>query len=533
MKLCNPVYISPMPKDKDSLSLNLPRPENSFIHHVSTVDDPLFLMDPEGNLLDVNNSFAKRFGKSVETCVGLNVYDLLDSIGMHELSLRRRAMGEQVLRTGEELVFEDERDGRVLLHSVYPVRAGGRVVQLFVIVRDVTRFRDDEKQREQLEAQLQQFQKMELVGQLAGGIAHDFNNVLTAILANAEILLGRVDKADPAYEGLDAIRHLSNRSADMVRRLLGFARRQMWSPKIIVLDQELERLQYLLRKVIRENIQLRWHFESSMALVRIDPSQLVQIITNLCINAQDAIDDAGKIDIFTEKVQVLQYDCETAHPCQIAGDYIRFVVRDTGCGIDSDILPHVYEPFYTTKGSSKGTGLGLSTVYGIVKQNGGYIDCQSSVGQGTTFSIYFPEYKSVIREEVQAYEKSKARYERNTVLLVEDEADILNIVSKVLETGGFRVLAARSAEMAISIASMHGEGIGILITDVMLPGMNGIELSRKLLEKKPELKTLFMSGYSADAIGHYGIREDGVHFISKPFSIREFLQAVDRVMQQV
>lgn len=394
------------------------------------------------------------------------------------------------------------------------------------IIQDITERKEAELAREHLQEQLQQFQKMDMVGQLAGGIAHDFNNVLTAILGNAEVVLRKIDRHHPFYENLDSICHAVHRSSEMVRQLLAFARKQVWSPQEIELDVELCNLGGMLSKLIRENIELRWELNSDHAMVRIDPSHLVQIITNLCVNSRDAITGEGVITIRTDVVSPDEFDGAIATSYPNARKLVRIVVSDTGCGIDPQVLPHIFEPFYTTKDVGKGTGLGLSVVYGIVKQNGGFIDCLSEPDKGTAFRLLFPMLvTSTEKAEIIGNEAAPSRY-RDIVLLVENEPDILKIMCSILEEQGIRVLAAENAEEAFDLLHQHADGITLVISDVLLPGINGLQMSRLLQQEKPDLKFVFMSAYSSESIDQAGMLKAGVNFLSKPFTLSEFLGVV-------
>jgi PAS domain S-box-containing protein len=406
----------------------------------------------------------------------------------------------------------------------------GKATHIQGIIEDITEQKQSETARENLQAQLQQSQKMEMLGQLAGGIAHDFNNVLAAILGHTELLLDRFDENHPAFRSIECIQKSAKRSADLVRQLLGFARKQMWYPRVIELNEELGSLRPMLSRLINENIQFRWNLENRHSCVRIDPSQLVQIVTNLCINSRDAITDTGTITIETRTVEISKADCEAGHPCLVPGVYVRLTLTDTGSGIDKHVLPHIYEPFFTTKDVGKGSGLGLSTVYGIVRQNSGYIDCESACGAGSVFSIYLPKHAGTADIAVHSGVDQPPDPGKKTILVVEDEPDILEIIRKVLMEKGCTVLTAHDAEEAVAKAETYGDRISLLITDVVLPKMNGITLGRKLLKDNPEMKVMYMSGYSAGSIGHYGLFDEGVNFMSKPFAIRDFLRIVAGVL---
>jgi PAS domain S-box-containing protein len=402
----------------------------------------------------------------------------------------------------------------------------GNATRMSGLIMDITERKREEDEKANLQAQLQQAQKMELVGQLAGGIAHDFNNVLTAILGNTELLLGKIDTAHPFSQNLENIKQSVTRSADLVRQLLAFARKQTINPKMLQLDEAAYNLQPLLRHLIPENIQFEWRLNSNHARILIDPSQFDQIITNLCINARDSISGSGMITIDTSIEHIGQPSLNAGHPCQYPGDYVKLSITDTGIGIDPKALPHIFEPFFTTKEIGKGTGLGLSTIYGIVKQNNGCIDCRTNPGKGTTFNVYLPMFESVLHEDTVKEPEPVIEHANETILLVEDESYILKILKELLEDKGYTVLAALDAEEAMIIAEKYRNRIKLLITDIMLPYMNGIELSESLKSDTPELKVLFMSGYAPEEIAHHSTFDIGVDFIQKPFTIQDFTRTV-------
>jgi PAS domain S-box-containing protein len=400
------------------------------------------------------------------------------------------------------------------------------------VVQDITDRKQIELSNRHFQEQLQQSQKMELLGQLAGGIAHDFNNVLTAIIGNTEVLLNKFDDSHPAYENLEIISKSARRSADMVRQLLGFARKQMVRPKVIDLEAELKNLRAMLRQMISVNVQLQLNFKNRHTMVRIDPSQLAQIVTNLVLNARDAIIESGTITITTDSLLVSKGDCDFGYPRMNSGKYVRLSVSDTGRGIPENNLAHIFEPYFTTKEIGKGTGLGLSTVYGIVKQNNGYVKCRSEESKGSEFSIYLPECTGDPVEEDVAEPLQSERKNSETIMLVEDDPDILKFLREVLESNGFSVLSAGDAESAASRAEICGEEIALLITDIILPNMNGIQLGNKLIGTITDLRILYMSGYAADIFDHQEISPERVNFISKPFSIDDFMAKVYLMLKQ-
>jgi PAS domain S-box-containing protein len=407
--------------------------------------------------------------------------------------------------------------------------SGARYMSGFV--QDITDRKREEEEREQLQIQFQQAQKMEVVGQLAGGIAHDFNNALSAILGNAELLLGKIDHSLPFVEYIRNIQESASRSANLTRQLLGFARKQLITPKVFFLNTEIESLLPMLKRLIGSHIHFLWRPKNDQVCVHLDPSQLDQILINLCINGRDAIADSGTITIETSTVQIGPADCAGGHPCQTPGKYVRITVSDTGCGVDAKALPHIFEPFFTTKENGKGTGLGLSTIYGILKQNKGFIDCLTSPGEGTTFKVYLPVHDEPLYEGKDENIEYTVEAACETILLVEDEPSILNILTGLLEDKGFQILAARNADTAIGLADEHPGKIDLLVTDIMLPDINGVWLSEKLESRRPGLKTLFMSGYTQETIARYKQFEEGVNFIQKPFSINSFMSIVSRMIQ--
>ncbi len=373
-----------------------------------------------------------------------------------------------------------------------------------------------EQEREKLQAQLIQAQKMEAVGRLAGGVAHDFNNMLGVILGYGEMALAKVAKDDPLQTDLAEIITAARRSAEMTRQLLGFARRQTVMPKVVDLNDTVEGILKMLRRLIGEDIALVWLPTKSTWPVKIDPSQVDQILANLCVNARDAINGVGKITIQTSKVTLDNYFCHR-HPGAVPGQFMMLAVSDDGCGMNVETTSHLFEPFFTTKEVGKGTGLGLATVYGIVKQNNGYIDFQSEPDRGTSFRIYLPRSTG----EADASPKDETNLDlpgSETVLLVEDEPSVLQMAAEMLGQLGYRVLPATSSAQALHLAENHRDQIDLLVTDVVMPEMSGKDLAEKLKKFYPHLKTLFMSGYTADVIAHQGVLDEAACFIQKPFS---------------
>ncbi|HWQ26324.1 MAG TPA: PAS domain S-box protein [Chlorobaculum sp.] len=408
----------------------------------------------------------------------------------------------------------------------------GNVKRYIGTVIDITDRKIDEEEREELQRQLQQSQKMELIGQLAGGIAHDFNNSLTAIIGNVDILLSKVEPSLPIAENIRDIRKTAIHSANLTKQLLGFARRQMAIPKPHPLNLAVENLMPMLNRLFGERIRFAWQPDKRNPVINIDPSQLDQILSNLCVNARDAITGNGTITVSTYTDYTLLPDSTFTPHSDNPGEYVRLTVSDTGCGIDSNTLPHIFEPFFTTKGAEKGIGLGLSTVYGIVRQNKGHIDCQTEPGKGTTFNIYLPRHRQPEEHIEPTNPEQHFETSTETVLLVEDEPNILKILKNTLEDKGFRVLTAFDAETATLIAENYRGKIDLLITDIILPKMTGIELSYKLQANDSVLRSLFMSGFSSELLGQHGMLTQANNFIQKPFLIDDFMRAIYRVLQR-
>lgn len=376
-------------------------------------------------------------------------------------------------------------------------------------------------------------QKMDLVGQLAGGIAHDFNNMLGVILGNIEMALDQAPALDDSlHYNLKNILVAANRSAELTRQLLAFARKETVMPIVVELNALIEKMLAVLRQLIGENITIIWMPDTLPALVKADPSQLDQILVNLCVNARDAITNVGSIAIEIGKSCDHKTFDTPHHFCKVPGDYVTLSVTDTGKGIEKEYLPHIFEPFFTTKKKGKGTGMGLSTVYGIVKQNQGCIECRSEVGVGTTFKIHLPRYKEEVLVEVELEKQSLSADHSNkeTILIVEDEPEILVLCKDELENKGYRVFTAASPHEAISLVEESEGAVKLLLTDVVMPGLNGCDLFKKLQQLNPSLKVVFMSGYSSDIVAHNNLLDEGINFIQKPFSLKSLSRMVQNML---
>ncbi len=423
-------------------------------------------------------------------------------------SLQRRADGQKRLLAWWCRVLKDEK---------------GNVTGALSSARDIT-------EQKSLEKQLLQAQKMESIGRLAGGVAHDFNNMLQSILGHSDLALGDIEDDHPLHENLMEIRKAASRSAELTRQLLAFARKQTVSPIVLDLNDTVTGMLKMLRRIIGEDIELIWKPGANLWPVKIDPTQVDQILANLGVNARDAITGVGILTIEVENI-FLDETYLDDHAGFVPGDYIRLSVSDDGCGMDKDVLRNIFDPFFTTKEVGKGTGLGLATVYGIVKQNNGWINVYSEPDKGTIFNIYLPRapYKT---KALPPKKDAKPAKGTETVLFVEDDDSILQLGAAILKRFGYTVFTARSPGEALSLVRKQTGTIHLLITDVVMPGMNGRDLRNKIAALRPEIKVLFMSGYTANIIAHQGILESDVHFLQKPFSVNNLAAKVREVLEK-
>jgi two-component system, cell cycle sensor histidine kinase and response regulator CckA len=394
--------------------------------------------------------------------------------------------------------------------------AHGNTIRMIGTIQDITKRKRIEEEKNKLQDMLLQSQKMEAIGRLAGGVAHDFNNMIGVILGYATLLEKGMNVADPSLKKIKSIIAAAERCANLTKQLLAFARKQIITPVPLSLNEELNSLKQMLGRLIGEDITLLVFPAQDLWTIKIDPMQIAQILTNLCSNARDAIANVGVISLSTANL-VLESSIAIRKDEIPPGEYVMLAFSDTGHGMERSILELVFEPFFTTKPKGEGIGLGLSTVFGIVKQNQGFIDIYSESGQGTTVKIYFPRcYGELERKEEKSEDIPLTGSE--TVLIVEDEVDLLNFACSSLEMLNYHVLKAQTPSEAITHCELHGKKIDLLITDIVMPGMNGKELQERIKALRPDVKTLFMSGYTADIVAHRGILEEGMHFLQKPFT---------------
>jgi two-component system, cell cycle sensor histidine kinase and response regulator CckA len=423
-----------------------------------------------------------------------------------------------VTRQGQETRFVSAMNAPMLGNTM-----------MISMVWDVTHQVRAEKDTEALQAQLAHAQKMESIGRLAGGVAHDFNNMLGVILGHVDLAIEQVDPGTPLHEDLLEVGKAAERSADLTRQLLAFARKQTVSPRVLDLNQAVTGTLKMLQRLIGENISLDWKPCAELWPVKIDPAQIDQVLANLCVNARDAIAGVGQITIETGQVVLDRQFC-IRHPGCAPGDHVRLAVADDGCGMSRETLSHLFEPFFTTKAQGEGTGLGLATVYGIVTQNRGFVTVASQPGRGSVFEVFLPRYSGPGEAEEADRALPTVTHGWETVLLVEDEPAVLNVVKRMLQGIGYIVLSAHGPRDAIRLARLHGDEIDLLVTDVVMPEMNGRELAKRLSSMNPELKCLFISGYSEEVIGHEQILDAGVHFVQKPFTVKTLAARVRMVL---
>ncbi len=441
----------------------------------------------------------------------------------------------EVIETGEtrttEVPYPDADNPRGWIElTAYPLAdEGGKVTGVIEYVKDITARKEAEEARERLEAQLRQAQKLEAVGRLAGGVAHDFNNKLQGILGFAEMMLTDGNLPGELMEPTREILKGAQQSADLTRQLLAFARKQTIAPEVLDMNEVVQGTLGMLRRLMGEDVELVWNPAPDLWSVKMDPSQIDQILANLCVNARDAIEGVGRVVIETQNARFDEEYCGDHSGFQ-PGAYVCLAVSDDGCGMDKETVGHVFEPFFTTKNPEKGTGLGLSTVYGIVKQNEGFINVYSEPGHGTIFRIYHPALEEAPAEERPGKGFGTEARGKETVLLVEDEESVRRVTRRFLESLGYEVLSAASPGRAMELARSHADDIDLLITDVILPEMNGRELAHRLLSANPYMKDLYISGYTADVIADHGVLEEGVRFLQKPFSRKELAARVREVL---
>lgn len=501
--------------------------EERFRILVNTIPDYIWLKDPDGVFLSCNKMFCSLLNLCPEEIIGRTDYDLWSE----SLADFFREKDRKVIDAGRALNNEEripgQDGGEIILDTIKaPVfYADGKLMGVLGVARDITAKVQAEEEKVKLRDQLNQAQKIESVGRLAGGVAHDFNNMLSVIRGNADLAGGETGLPSQVKEYLDEIIQAADRSADLTRQLLAFARKEEVSPSLIRLNKALSGMLKMLKRLIGEDIELEWIPGEAVWSVKMDPSQLDHILVNLCINARDAIKNDGRIVIETRNIRIDEGFCQT-HPNARPGEFVMLAVTDNGEGIPKAVLPNIFDPFFTTKLRDKGTGLGLSTVYGVTRQAGGFVTVYSEPGLGAVFHIYLPRAQGSDTTGTKREKSTESHKGTETVLLVEDEASILSMLTNTLEKHGYKVIATESPVKAVALAAQFQGRIDLLLTDVIMPKISGKDLFDVIKKDRPDIRVIFMSGYTADVIHKSDIEQIDGRFIQKPFSNRDLLKTV-------
>jgi len=494
-------------------------------------DSPLsiILADMSGTVTDANRAFIDTAGQKRDKVIGRSILELILPEDRDDVA---RYLSKAVMGMGKGGQIEARLQGsRGVAAHIYLQRVAGRSGESGALLLNFL----DTTEQKNLEEQFAQSQKMQAVGQLAGGVAHDFNNLLTAMIGFCDLLLSRHGPGDPSFADIMQIKQNANRAANLVRQLLAFSRRQTLQPKVINITDALAEMSNLLRRLIGEKIDLKVAHGRDIGLVKVDPGQLDQVIINLVVNARDAMSQGGGVLAIKTSNEIVDETKHAGTEIIPAGDYVRIEVRDTGIGIPKDNLTRIFEPFFSTKQRGEGTGLGLSTVYGIVKQTGGFISVESEMGVGTTFTIYLPRYEITAEELAASQAVSEEAPSRDltgsgAILLVEDEDAVRTFGARALRGKGYDVLEASNGDNALEVLENTDKTIDLVISDVVMPGLDGPSLIRKLRAERPDLKVIFISGYAEDTYRDELDEENGVHFLPKPFSLKELATKVKEVL---
>jgi len=501
--------------------------EEKYRTILETMEEGLYENDLKGNFTFVNDAACRQTGYPANELIGMN-YRILSS---HETAQRLYEVFHRIFTAGEpEFLFTYEiirKDGSVRtqqMNASLMRNSSGNIIGFRNLARDVTELKRAEEEKIKLERQLVQAQKMESIGRLAGGVAHDFNNMLTVILGYVELIKSRLPQDNDFLRDMLEIEKAAIRSRDLTSQLLSFSRKQIIAPKHMDLNGLIAGAQKTLARLIGEDVDLRFYPGTDLWKIKFDPSQMEQILVNLAANARDAMPDGGKLTIETGNIHLNEDYCKI-HIGSRPGYYVMLGISDDGSGMEKETLQHIFEPFFTTKETGQGTGLGLATVYGIVKQNDGFINPYSEPGRGTTFKIYIPRSmeEGEVLEDIQEPLPVSGT---GTVLLVEDDDMVRQITTEMLEAIGYKTLAMGNPLEVLSLFEKGDVSINLVITDVMMPKMNGNELRDRIEAIRPGIKVLFMSGYTPNVIIHQGVLKEGVHFIQKPFSLSEIARKV-------
>ncbi len=518
--------------DRKRVEEQLRRANNRLEAVVQASPLPIISLDPDGMVLTWNPAAERLFGWTAAEVVGRPLPIVPEEKEEECRAARRRVLQGQHF-TGVDLIRR-KRDGTAVTVNLFaaPLQdVEGRVAGILAVIEDVTAVK-------RLEQQFFQAQKMEAVGRLAGGVAHDFNNLLTAILASTDLLLETLPPEHPGREDALETRKAALRAADLTRQLLAFSRQQVLAPRVLSLNDVVTEMDKMLRRLIGEDVELRTVRTENLGAVRADPGQLEQVVVNLAVNARDAMPKGGRLTIETANV-ALDEPYAMARTVVVPGAYVMLAVSDTGTGMDAATQARLFEPFFTTKPKGRGTGLGLATVYGIVKQSGGYVWAYSEPGRGTTFKIYLPRVDAPVEPPAAAPVDRGSLRGTETILLVEDQEEVRKLTRRMLEARGYTVLVAASGQEALRIGETlrgrrHSDQprglIDLLVTDVVMPGMSGREVALLLAPPHPKMRVLYLSGYTDESIVHHGVLEPGIAFLQKPFTADALARKVREVL---
>jgi len=501
------------------------RAKKEWEQTVDTVPDPVLVLDEQFRVKRANRATARVLGLEFSQLIGRPCYQVVHgrTEPMPECPFQR------MLLTGKEhrCDIEEPRLGKVFDATATPLyNSGSAVLGCVEVLRDIT-------ERKRAEEQLRQAHKMEAIGQLAGGVAHDFNNLLMAIIGYSELLLARLREGDRLRKHVQEIKKAGERAAALTRQLLAFSRRQVLVPQVLDLNSVVSNVQKMLRRMIGEDIDLLTVPAPDLGQVRADPGQVEQVIMNLAVNARDAMPEGGNLTLETTNV-ALDESYTRNHIDVLPGRYVMLAVRDTGSGMDAETLSHIFEPFFTTKEEGKGTGLGLATVYGIAKQSGGHIEVSSEPGQGTTFRVYLPRIEAAYEPAARGAPAEEMPRGTETVLLVEDDVVVCELLREMLQGSGYTVLEAGGARQALRMGERYApRPIHLLLADVVMPEMSGPQLADHLARVYPKMKVLYISGYTDAAVARHGKLSTKAPYLQKPFApevlarkVREVLDAV-------
>jgi PAS domain S-box-containing protein len=508
--------------------------EEKYRTILENIEDGYFEVDIAGNLTFFNDSLCRMLGYSKDEMIGMNNRKYTDQENakkLYEAFNKVYRTGEPIKGFGWEVVAKDGTKlfGEVSVSLIKDSK--GQPAGFRGIARDITERKRAEEEKATLQEELRQSQKMEAIGGLAGGIAHDFNNLLTVISGNCQLSLLELKEKDSLKGNIEEIKAAADRAASLTRQLLAFSRRQVLNMKVLDLNTIIRDLEKMLRRMIGEDIELITSLADDLGTVKTDPGWIEQVIMNLAVNARDAMPSGGKLVIETNNAELAE-PYARSHVAIKPGRYVKLSVNDTGIGMAPEVKEHLFEPFFTTKKKGKGTGLGLSTVYGIVKQSGGDIWAHSKPGLGTTFNIYLPRMDDSLEGMRNKVTREELLGGGETILVVEDEEDVRRLAVRILERQGYTVLEASCGNDALVLSKERKEPIHMVLTDVVMPGMNGRQLADQLIHLHPKMKVLYMSGYTDNAVFHHGILEEGVNYIQKPFTIGGLMKKMREVLDR-